>query len=64
MWHVCREGDELSRCIGVYELNLFDRCMKSMQLGGGGGGGEQKGWRSRYCWWARNARARNLFVKC
>ena len=34
MCHVCREGDELSRCISVYELNLFGRCMKSMQLGG------------------------------
>ena len=33
MWHVGREGGELSRCISMYELNLFGRCMKSMQLG-------------------------------
>ena len=34
VWHVWREGGELSRCVSVYELNLFGRCMKSMQLGG------------------------------
>ena len=34
MWHVCREGGELSRCISMYELNHFGRCMNSMQLGG------------------------------
>ena len=33
VWHVCREGNELSRCISVHESNLFGRCKKSMQLG-------------------------------
>ena len=34
----------------MYELNHFGRLMKSMQSG------EQKGWRSGFCWCARNAR--------
>ena len=46
VWHVCREGDELSRCISVYLVGVRKVCSW----------GEQKGWRSRFCWWAKNAR--------